>query len=76
MSSLQCSIPISVLISAPLNLPWGTNVQVLVIAYNAYGNSTVSLPGSGAIIATYPNCPILITENIDLKGPTTIYLSW
>ena len=54
----QCSVPVSVLRGAPFMLPWGSPVYATIIAHNKYGDSLVSLPGSGARIITYPDAPI------------------
>lgn len=48
----ECSVPISVLRAAPFNLPWGSNIHAKVSAINAYGSSTESDAGNGAIMLT------------------------
>jgi len=55
-----CLVPVTVLISAPFNLPWGSPVFAIVTAFNAYGSSLVSNPGSGGRIITYPDAPIQV----------------
>ena len=64
MSATSCTIPVSVLITSPFNLAWGTNVQVKILAANSKGNSSESNPGNGAIITTSPDAPLNPLENI------------
>ena len=54
----ECSVPVSVLRAANFSLPWGSPVYATVVATNKYGNSSVSEPGSGGRIITYPDRPI------------------
>jgi len=64
LTATQCSVPVSVLRGAPFSLPWGSPVYATVIATNKYGDSPVSLPGSGGRIITYPDAPISVVENL------------
>ena len=52
-----CTVPVTVLRATPFSLDWGTNVHATVTAINAYGSSTVSAAGNGAIITTTPGAP-------------------
>jgi len=64
IDALSCSVPISVITQYPYSLPWGSEVFAKVIAYNDYGDSLVSEPGSGAIILTVPDKPVDLVEVI------------
>ena len=72
----SCSIPISVLTASPYSLPWGSNVYAKVIAYNDYGDSLVSDPGSEAIILTIPDAPVGLTEEISARSADSISFTW
>ena len=52
-----CTVPVTVLRATPFSLEWGTNVHATITAINAYGSSTVSAAGNGAIITTTPGAP-------------------
>ncbi len=67
MTPPHCSVPVSVLRSAPFSLPWGSPVFATIIATNKYDNSSVSEPGSGGRIITYPDAPIYLTENLSQR---------
>jgi hypothetical protein len=69
-------VPSSVLNQAPFNLAWGAQVYAQIIAYNIYGNSTVSSPGSGAIILTSPAAPVNLAENVVARTATSVGLSF
>jgi len=56
-TATTCTIPVTALRAAPFSLDWGTNVHATVAAINAYGSSTVSVAGNGAIITTTPGAP-------------------
>lgn len=60
----------------PFSLQWGDSVYARVVAYNAYGISDTSEIGNGALILTIPDTPVLFTEDLTVKSPTTIGLSW
>lgn len=62
--------------STPFNLPWGTDVSAKVVAYNAYGDSQESDIGGGAVIVTYPDPPVNLSENVQTRGATQIGLTW
>jgi hypothetical protein len=72
----SCSIPISVLTASPYLLPWGSNVYAKVIAYNDYGDSLVSDPGSEAIILTIPDAPVNLAEIVLARSADSISFTW
>ena len=76
LTTTQCSVPVSVLRSAPFSLPWGSPVYATIIASNKYGDSLVSLPGSGGRIITYPDAPINVVENLAQRTESTLGISW
>lgn len=63
-------IPISTLKASPFTIAWNTGVYATVQAFNAYGNSAVSIVGNGAIITTVPDAPINIATNATLNTAT------
>jgi hypothetical protein len=63
MSNTECTVPISVLASAPYSLIQGDNVRFKVIATNVKGDSQESLVGDGATIITAPDAPVNLIEN-------------
>ncbi len=65
----QCTIPVSALRTAPFTLPWGSLIYVKVTAINIYGLSQASPIGSGAVIITKPDAPVL-AENYGLRAAT------
>lgn len=74
---MQCSIPISTLTnSLTFNLSVGVSVNVQIIAINAYGFSTVSVVGTGAVIVYSPDAPINLVENTLVTLQNQIGLSW
>lgn len=50
-------MPLSALTAAPYSLTMGMHVYIRVTAYNAYGDSAVSVVGSGALIVYVPDAP-------------------
>ena len=54
----MCSIPISVFLVSPYNLPFGSSIIVQVTASNLYGSSNPVI-GNGAVILTLPTAPIV-----------------
>lgn len=47
-----------------------------MVAENYYGDSAQSDEGNGAVIITYPDAPISLTETIASRSPTSITFSW
>lgn len=70
MTSLTCLIPISELRSTPFMLPWGAQVVAVISATNIYGQSVVSVVGSGAIIYTSPSAPTNLTNVVSITTST------
>ena len=56
LQDMACVVPISVLISAPYNLPYGSEIWAKVSAQNIFGSSEAG-EGNGAIILTTPTAP-------------------
>jgi len=75
-TATTCTVPVSALRAAPYSLEWGTNVHATVAAINAYGSSTVSAAGNGAIITTTPGAPTSLTEVVASRTKSTLGLSW
>jgi hypothetical protein len=67
-------VPISVLISAPYNLPYGSSIHVRVTATNLIGSSTYG-EGNGAIILTVPTAP-LAANDVARTTNTAITIAW
>lgn len=63
-------MPISSLISAPYSLTLGSTVDVKVIAYNIYGDSSYSEVGNGANIVLVPDSPINLANNVTVTSAT------
>jgi hypothetical protein len=75
-TATTCTVPVSALRAAPYSLEWGTNVHATVAAINAYGSSTVSAAGNGAIITTTPGAPTNLVENVSSRSTTAIGVNW
>lgn len=76
VQNLQCSISETVLIAAPFNIPWNSEVFATVAAVNIYGTSGPSTVGGGAIIVTVPNPPLNLQNNSSLTTSTQIGFTW
>jgi len=61
---------------APFNLAWGTSIYAKIDAINSYGISELSDAGNGAVIITYPEAPVDLTEVIAERTSTSITFSW
>jgi len=61
---------------APYNLAWGDSVHAVVVAYNRYGDSISSTAGNGALIHTYADAPIDLTEIISARTPLSLSFEW
>lgn len=59
----ECTIPLAKLRSDPFNLVLGNMVYAKVIAVNAYGDSSASAVGSGALIVLVPDAPIALLND-------------
>lgn len=76
ISSLSCSVPISVLIIAPYSLPWGSSIYATVSAINVVGTSIPSEEGNGAIIITNPGAPVSLNDVPIVTLGDRIGLTW
>jgi len=54
VQATECSISVQILMDAPFNLPWGSNIHAKLIATNLYGDSIESAVGNGALMITLP----------------------
>jgi hypothetical protein len=75
-SNQQCTVLVSTLRNAPFSLLWGSSVYAKVLAYNLYGESTVSDEGNGAVIITYTDPAIDLTETVSARTASTITFTW
>jgi len=75
-TATTCTVPVTALKAAPFSLEWGTNVHATVTAINAYGSSTVSEAGNGAIISTTPGVPTSLTEIVAQRTKSALGLTW
>jgi len=76
MAVTSCTVPISVLLAFPFNLPWGSSIFAQVLAFNSYGDSYLSLPGNGAVITTNPSPPINLRDVFSMRTPTSLTIMW
>ncbi len=76
VSTISCTVPISVLQAAPYNLAWGASIYATVLATNLIGSSAESAPGNGAFIVTNPDPPISLANNADITSASVIALTW
>lgn len=76
LDSNTCTVQVASLRAAPFSLPWGSSVVVKVTATNSYGDSNESLPGNGAVIITYPDAPVGLSEVVALRTPSSISFVW
>jgi hypothetical protein len=53
---------LSALTASPFNLVLGSNINVKVVAYNAYGDSSESAIGGGAVILLVPDAPTSLSN--------------
>jgi hypothetical protein len=75
-TATTCTIPVTVFRTSPYDLPWGSSIYAKVIAINAYGYSTESLEGNGAIITTTPDVPTDLIEDYSLRTKSTLAIVW
>lgn len=66
----------SVLTASPFNLVLGDSIDVRIVATNIYGNSQVSVTGSGANIVVLPSAPINFSNVASITLASRIGLSW
>ena len=72
----ECNVPVSILISSPFNLAWGTQVYAKVIATNIYGDSDTSPVGAGANLVTNPDPPVNLQEYLPDRTISTLGITW
>ena len=53
----QCTVPVSTLLNAPFDIPFGSSIFARVKAYNVIGSSEWSEAGNGALIVSVPSKP-------------------
>jgi hypothetical protein len=76
INALQCTVPVTTLMTAPYNFDWGASIYAKIVATNEYGDSQESVAGNGAIIMTKPDPPISLQEDVTQRHPTAITFSW
>lgn len=76
VAATQCEIPLTTLITAPFNLARGDSVNVKILATNAYGSSSYSAVGSGAIIVLVPDAPVNLLDNHTVTLQNQVGLVW
>jgi len=76
VANMNCSIPLTTLTSSPFNLVLGQIIYVKIIAYNAYGYSTESTIGGGAVIVHVPDAPINLINVVSVTTANQIGISW
>jgi len=65
VAQTTCTVQVATLRAAPFNIAWGSSVYARIIATNYLGSSVASEAGNGAIILTYPDEPINLTNNLE-----------
>jgi hypothetical protein len=76
IESTQCSVPVSVLTSAPYNLVLGDSIYAKVISFNFYGQGATSVAGNGATIVLVPSAPITLTNDGTLTSDLQVGFTW
>ena len=71
-----CKVPISSLLAAPYNLPWGSSIYAKVTAINIVGSSLASNAGNGAVILTSPDPPQNLADDAVVTNKDTIGFTW
>lgn len=74
-ASSKCTVPITVLMSAPINLNWGSRVVVSVIAINIKGDSAPGI-GNQAILYAVPDAPRNLENDPDVTNANRIKFTW
>lgn len=57
-------------------LTWADSVWVILSATNAYGTSTYSDAGNGAILYTIPDAPTEVIEDLTYRTASTLGFNW
>lgn len=76
ISTTQCSVPITTLLTAPYSLNHLDSIYAVVVANNVKGSSPASDAGNGAIIITVPDKPINLSEDSLLRTLTDLGITW
>lgn len=76
MSSLSCSIPVSVLRATPFSLDWYDSVWAKLSATNEKGTSAESAEGNNAILMTRPDPPSNLIEETQYRTGYVLGLAW
>ncbi len=76
VANTQCTIPLSTLTGAPFSLTLGQNINAKLVAVNAYGDSSESSPGGGAVILLVPDAPISLANAPAITTDSQIGLTW
>jgi hypothetical protein len=58
VATSECTIPLSVFTAAPFNLAMGANINAKLLASNAYGSSSESTVGGGAVVLLVGHAPV------------------
>ena len=76
ISQRTCTIPVSVLTSAPYSHDWGVEIYAIVSATNIIGESEYSVPGNGAVMLTVPDAPENLENVPSQTNGSQIGLTW
>jgi len=76
LAETKCTVKVATLQASPFLILWGKGIYARVIATNYLGSSAASEPGNGAVILTFPDEPINLSNNLAITWKTTIGLSW
>jgi hypothetical protein len=72
----KCTVKVATLRVSPFLIPWGQGVYARIIATNYLGSSAASEAGNGAVLLTFPDEPINLSNNLSITWGTTIGLTW
>ena len=59
----KCTVKVATLRVSPFLIPWGQGVYARIIATNYLGSSAASDTGNGAVLLTFPDEPINLSNN-------------
>ena len=76
VSATQCTIPHTSLIVAPFDLQLGYNIDAKIVATNAYGSSSESAVGGGAVILLVPDSPVNLRNVVSITADNQVGLKW
>jgi hypothetical protein len=76
VTSTTCTIPLATLRAEPYSLVLDDSVDVIVQATNAFGESSFSAVGGGALIQYVPDAPVSLTTDAENTSATQISFSW